>query len=404
MLKSVEDVEHISFLLGAGFSVPAGYPTAREINGALSSLCEKDLSAHTNGAYWMNIGKPGPSDWFTRSNEKQFYIRLLNHYITSCIQSAAAFHYEDFYDWIEKFSEELSEISYRFLQQQQILPADCERADYPLLVREAISILQQLVRQKLHRHHHEVHLCGPHPQGYDSILEVLQRGAERAVVDVHSLNHDLFFESLRHTDRLQGLVTDGFEHLGSPYFAELEVSCGEVGRRTYLVRLSRFTGRYPDNVRLYKLHGSVDQYIYPDFDRETIKLPWGVSSEKIYREVLKGGVPDYQMVDGGVVPRFLTGVESKQRQYSSTSYLKTMLDRFQTNLRQSKVLVVVGYGFADEVINQIICQEFNVNGKTMLVIDIREPKTLASFSCQYEYLEGGVADFDNRAVLRHIVG
>ncbi|MCL4844681.1 MAG: SIR2 family protein [Bryobacteraceae bacterium] len=406
----MDDVEHICFLLGAGFSVPAGYPPAKKINETLFRLREEDMSAYNNGVYRINDGNPGPNDRFTKVPEKRCYVRILEHYKTSCIQSSAAFNYESFYDWLEQLNETLVERPSQCPQQHHLFPVDCEKDDYPSLVREAISILQQLVRQMLHRHHPEVHLCGPHPQGYDGILEVFQRGAKRAVVDVHSLNHDLFFESLRHTDRLQGLVTDGFEELGSPYYGEVVVSDGEVQRSTYLVRLSRFTGRYLNKIRLYKLHGSVDQYVfpdsddYPDSDRETIKLPWGVFSDRVRREVVKGDVHAYEMFDGGLVPRFLTGVESKQRRYSSTPYLQTMLDRFRANLRQSKHLVVIGYGFADEVINQTICQELRNGEKRMLVIDIRKPDTLSSMSCPCDYFEGGVVEFDKQAVLRQLLG
>lgn len=67
----------ISFLLGAGFSKPAGYPVASEINEGFLNLKENEISIQTDGSAWFNGGNPGPNDWFMRQEERQFAERLL---------------------------------------------------------------------------------------------------------------------------------------------------------------------------------------------------------------------------------------------------------------------------------------------------------------------------------------
>lgn len=46
----------ISFLLGAGFSKPAGLPVASEINRRFGELKASDISIHPDGRAWFNDG------------------------------------------------------------------------------------------------------------------------------------------------------------------------------------------------------------------------------------------------------------------------------------------------------------------------------------------------------------
>ena len=44
----------ISFLLGAGFSRPAGYPLANELNARFACLQEHQFTIHTDGGAWFH--------------------------------------------------------------------------------------------------------------------------------------------------------------------------------------------------------------------------------------------------------------------------------------------------------------------------------------------------------------
>lgn len=77
------------------------------------------------------------------------------------------------------------------------------------------------------------------------------------VINVHTLNHDLFFESLNRTDFINGEISDGFDEYGSEYYGVLKVK-----EAHYNCRLERYTGYYNTSIRLYKLHGSLDYVLY----------------------------------------------------------------------------------------------------------------------------------------------
>ena len=94
------------------------------------------------------------------------------------------------------------------------------------------------------------HYGKPTFSGYTGFLNCLENWGSQGIVDVHPLNHDLFLERLNITDWLQGNLCDGFEEMGSPYFGKLRTD-----NDSYMVRLARYTGNYPTNFRLYKLHG-----------------------------------------------------------------------------------------------------------------------------------------------------
>jgi len=93
--------------------------------------------------------------------------------------------------------------------------------------------------------------------GYTGIMNCISELSNRHIINIHTLNHDLFFESFNHSDFLKGDLSDGFEELGSKYFGKLDVE-----GRSYMVRLERYTGNYHEKIRLYKLHGSLDYELF----------------------------------------------------------------------------------------------------------------------------------------------
>lgn len=76
----------------------------------------------------------------------------------------------------------------------------------------------------------------------DFLIVWMENWGSQGIVDVHTLNHDLFLERLNITDWLQGNLCDGFEEMGSPYYGKLRTDDD-----SYMVRLARYTGFYPTN-------------------------------------------------------------------------------------------------------------------------------------------------------------
>ena len=80
---------------------------------------------------------------------------------------------------------------------------------------------------------------------YTGFLNCMETFLKEYIINVHTLNHDLFFEQLDRTEWINGKLCDGFEELGSPYYGELFHD-----NKSYKCRLERYTGNYNSILRL----------------------------------------------------------------------------------------------------------------------------------------------------------
>ena len=67
-----QEMKNISFLIGSGFSVPAGYPTTTRINERLGKIDASGISIHTSGdARFLNEQADPNADWM-RVEQRKF--------------------------------------------------------------------------------------------------------------------------------------------------------------------------------------------------------------------------------------------------------------------------------------------------------------------------------------------
>jgi hypothetical protein len=213
--------------------------------------------------------------------------------------------------------------------------------------------------------------CGPYWTGYTGILDVLQTMARDHIVNIHTLNHDLFFESLNNSVWLQGELCDGFEELGSPYYGKLLVE----GRR-FKCRLQFYTGKYIKKFRLYKLHGSKDYGLYyckkcsVSTPEKYVKTRWGIGFNELYKETedTEGNLV-YERCLLNYHADFLTGTTSKIERYQEPLLFQTLFEHFRSNLLASSQLIIVGYGGRDKEINKMLLEYYDHEKKPCFIID-----------------------------------
>ena len=389
----------ISLLLGAGFSVPAGYPTAAQLNCMFLTLRAGQFSVHTDGSAWFHGGNTGPNEWFSEQ-ERLFVERLIGHYANR-VATPETFHYEEFYDW------------YKGLRQKTVLDPVTEsiaadfRLGFDTLLLRFDNTFNQLLASPLKRWYPEGDLNGGPPEHAQFLKLMGWLVTEYPAVHVHTLNHDLHFEYLTHTDAMRGRFSDGFTELGSPYYGHVEKPVdgpGGKGHASYHVRLRYFADTYDQQVNLYKLHGSVDHYNYRDKGPTTIKTRWGVHLTRLKKEVRdENGRLGYDEDPSNYYPDFLSGTVFKTGRYDSSPYYKAMFERLRHNLEQSRTLVVIGYSFGDRVINELIERPLCSRPDTgVVVIDIAQPTIPDPIAGRSRYEGGGVSSFRVGAVARHI--
>lgn len=384
----------ISFLLGAGFSKPAGYPLAAEINEKFVGLKENEISIHTDGSARFNEGKPKSDDWFPHlRNERLFVERLLNYYCSSVISPPDSFHYETFYDWYKdiqnghKKDERVEEI----VTQLEGCLTECLRC--------FDSTFNQLVAQLLYRSPQELQSGQGFSRPYALFLDLVRNLRREHVLHFHTLNHDLFFESLSGTDAIQGDLGDGFTKLGSPYYGAL----WHNSKRK--VHLPYFSGVFDSPINLYKLHGSIDQWIFPSEEQKVIKTEPGVGPNDLLEEVAEGNELKYERHYGDPCCEFLSGVRYKIANYKSHPYYEKVFECFKSNLGCSNVLIVIGYGFKDTEINSLLRKHFlSRSGVRMLIMDVQKPSLQPDIENRSEFFRGGVSDFDYSKLVASICG
>jgi hypothetical protein len=155
-------------------------------------------------------------------------------------------------------------------------------------------------------------------------------------IDICSLNYDLCIETA-FTEASKEKFINGFN---------------EEGWRPDL-----FQGDGP--IRLFKLHGSLDWFEDPN--------AFGVCSFKFPRHKNAENLPD------NLRPLLIFGTAHK---LSSREPFLSLAYHFSQSVLKTPVLVVIGYSFSDQYLNDIIDQGFRTNAKLKIVVVSPDAKQL----------------------------
>jgi hypothetical protein len=370
----------VSFLLGSGFSAADGVPLISDINRQLLEIKEDDIYIHSDMTAMLLKGQTKPPFRINWKDEK-FFVEFLSFYSNKVIGNPADFNYEILFDYLTAFSRfgnhkgEIHDFFFCEYFRKNVLKHSAFVVDDVNLLYRFEIYFTNIVSNFLQvaRYYEDIGL-GNYPP-YDSFANFIRDLLKSNLVKVHTLNHDLLFEHLasKLTDLWQHF-TDGFDENNSPYYGE--VSTTERIHKTYRVRLKKFTDKFEKPLALYKLHGSIDTYIadITSSDHVRIKKDYGVST--ILQEVFDNNTKQYSYTSilQKNYPDFLSGTTAKISQYN-IPYYQNLLKRFEENLENSKLLFVIGYGFKDEGINNILIKRYLASGKRMIVINRSIPKS-----------------------------
>lgn len=352
----------ISLLLGAGFSVPMGYPTANTLATKLLNLDDEHIGFSPSGQL---VTYPTSTPKTNLGNENIYWEKvyiLCKKLITAYSNSNEGFDYEAFYDFLR---DEAFQMKY----------INCSKGltdknnDYKSLLANTKPIFNQIVAYFIEEKTlgcwtpKEPLTC--YIEGYDGILNCIKQWGKKNIVNVHTLNHDTLFESFHNTEYLNDLISDGFDEYGSDFYGLLY-----CGNKEFKVRLERYTARYNKPVRLYKLHGSLN---YVPFHRVSkkhksfdtyVKISQGISSGDLLRAC--GRKMKYETSPFELHADFLTGTTSKILRYKETFYNK-LFKKFRQNLKNAEKLIIIGYGCQDKGINDMIFNNFDKSKPSYIV-------------------------------------
>lgn len=317
---------NISILLGAGFSVAAGYPTAKRLSEMVANTSSHDFYIQAG-----NLCKRPETLPYQKIELIPFenLLTLIRGYsYAHCNQ----FDYEQFYDFYWK----IWHIS------------DCFAGlKLDKRIKELNGLYQQLVCFYLDEADKRASL---YIEQYEHFRDFIQHAALADKVHIHTLNHDTLLERI-----LEGLYSDGFSTDNSLFTCE--------GGKIPMFSEDNYQG----NILLYKLHGSLDRYRYTyqkDISKyEYIKIP---SRSGINVESIRNQDDTDTSCLQCLIPDFLTGTTTKIQRYKEPFY-QSQFEHFKENLCSADIIYIIGYGGRDDKINEYLLAY--AKGKSIYIID-----------------------------------
>jgi hypothetical protein len=351
--------QKVSFLLGSGTSIPGGMPSVNQIT---AKVCSGDgVMRHNNGVY--DFGQPlyahaGIPDEYVRrvvAYLKRLYVEIEQYY---SFDPERVVNYEDLYYvaaqiYDREWGGHDNPVAQAFVD--KILPdiralftGQCDeiRREWTLdyIASEATNYIYDIVWHFLDIEPTDLaHLC---------CVRDAYQDVEISGLDLFTLNHDTVIE--RYLDGCGIKYIDGF---GPP----------ENGVRYWSP--SVFENPLP-NVRLLKLHGSVNWF---EYEHELQAIGIAVNGRySLYRT--RNGQCRQLLI---ARPKLLVGTYNKMRQYTSGIYADLYFE-LRRALRETGCLVVCGYSFGDEGINKQLVEwaDSAVNEKKVIIIIHPQPECL----------------------------
>ena len=371
----------VAILLGAGFSAPRGYPVGKIMNERLLHFDDTKISFSPCGKLVTSLDgqKPELQTYGYRNIHEKYFVfckRLIKGYTEAHNNE---FDYELFYDFIK--SNEVREERYQQLCDDLLDGSE----NYDNYLFGIIHIYNQMILHLLEDRDGKCYYDDEPSRingvdDYNRFLSYLSQLSKEYIIDVHTLNHDLLFESFENTSSINGYMSDGFDEYGSEYYGKLVHD-----NRNYLCRLARYTGRYNTPIRLYKLHGSIDYVPFYRRNKNGIMVPdkyvktrWGIWPSEIIKS--KKSKLGYDESPFPYHIDFLTGSTSKIIRYNEPLLFKKLFKKFKNNLLKTSRLIIIGYGCKDAEVNDMIKTYFDYNNKPSFIIDPYASKDVKDFA------------------------
>ena len=233
---------------------------------------------------------------------------------------------------------------------------------------------------------------------------------KHGVLNVFSLNHDIVFEEI--CDFYKIPYKDGFFVTETKY--------GHIANFKSLTSNQLQSGNLDffrsgeSGINLFKLHGAIDIFAVEDKNLFFKCYGDGLSVGSHFSEISK--IEDHNLEicnKDGIRPvnelyvydsdhelqflrrSLLSGAHKFQGKYEQIAPL-ALLEAFKAHLKSLDELVVIGYGFGDDHINNVIYSWLSRKDNKVIIYDpFRDsvPECLVDYQNQIDIVKGGITDF-----------
>lgn len=341
-----KEQKHIAILLGAGFSVPAGLPSANtlseKIKATIYDCVRKSFKEGENSIFESYILEKVLIDYDCSINNfdyELYYDYLIKETKNKLDEDRLmSFIERGMYGYFWKQSRGSGIETKQHSEQIKKMINSISIEEYTDYVKGKIDWYQEVIAKNILRNTNngKIETFNPCYQGFVDILTNYVN--QDYIVDIYTLNHDLFLESLLSQTCMKDKVSNGFgdniKHLN------------KIDYKTFSIN------NYNKPIRIYKLHGSIDIH----------ELSYSGNTDIDYIQIVNGYIDKNAFIMdntqfASINPLFLTGKTSKQNQYSKEPYI-ALLNECSNKLGIAEKLVVIGYSGNDEGINEIIFNQF----------------------------------------------
>lgn len=335
------------FLIGSGLSCSAGLPSVDEVTNEIYSL--DNTFKHSNNHFYKSGCKPSKKlfpEHYEYNHIIQKILKIAENEIEKYYGHNYKANYEELYYLIKQVEDKFEYDNPAILPfiekiNKKLKPLLSGHINFNESIRNSVKYLEDIVWQTLAKKIKN-----------STILNFLVKKLPKIEVNIFTLNHDYLIEQILQENNYDYI--NGFK----PYTNEIKIWDDNL-----FDKISR--------IKLYKLHGSISwvRYLTNNF------------KGYFYADIGLNDIYHLKDTDGNFLwpaegPRFLMGSVNKILEYSREIFSE-LFYRFHFILKNTNLLVVIGYGFKDKGINSKIIEYMHYSSKNkILIIDKKEKEEL----------------------------
>jgi len=340
-------IEEFTFLMGSGLSCAAGLPSVDKITEEIFNM--ENVFKSSDNHYYKSKSKPSEEcfpEYYKHNKAIEKILKIANCEVGKYYGNNYKTNYEELYYLVKQIDDKFeydNPAILAFIEKVNIKIKSLldSNVTFNESIRNSVKYIEDAVWHILAEKYENL-----------TVLDFLLKEVPKGNINIFSLNHDYLIEQILQEYKID--YVNGFK----PYNKDIK-----IWDRNLFDQKSK--------IKLYKLHGSISWvrytinnfkgYFYAD-----------IGLNDIYH--LKDNKGNYLWPAEG--PRFLIGSVNKILEYSRELFSE-LFYRFHFILKNTNLLIIIGYGFKDKGINSKIIEYMYHDFKNkIIIVDIKGKEKL----------------------------